>query len=399
MKTTTKSFFVALAFTVFSIGAQALPLAEKEWTFLLFLNGHNSLSSFGDSNLIDMEKSGSSDQVNMVVEWGSLDTNLTRRMLVQKSTNPSKVTSPVLMNLKDHDMGDYKNLVNFVKWGAENFPARHYFVAVWNHGSGWHFQEMSNKNGAVHVNDISFDDNTGNKITTEQLGLAMGEIKQIIGRNVDIYGSDACLMAMAEVAAEMKDSVNYFVGSEDLEPGDGWPYAPFMKKWTATPNITPAELAILLSKEYVKSYSPGGVYSESEVTFSALDLSKLDALMNSTKVLSAHIRSLGKDSMKKIKTALSSVQGYYYSDYKDYGDFVKVINALPISKNEKLFTDVSANIKEVVLSADSTPTFKKSTGVSIWIPTYANEYMDRYTGLEFDKQTGWSSFLKLVLAN
>ena len=111
------------------------------------------------------------------------------------------------MEFKDCDMGDYKNLVDFVKWGTDNFPAKHYFVAVWNHGSGWHFQDAKIKSGEVSINDISFDDNTGHAITTEQLGTAMAEIKLHIGRNVDIYGSDACLMQMLEVAGEMKNSV------------------------------------------------------------------------------------------------------------------------------------------------------------------------------------------------
>ena len=60
-----------------------------------------------------------------------------------------------------------------------------------------------NKNGGFTTKDISYDDVSGHVITTEQLALAMGEIQKITGNKVELYGSDACLMAMAEIAGEM----------------------------------------------------------------------------------------------------------------------------------------------------------------------------------------------------
>jgi len=77
-------------------------------------------------------------------------------------------------------------------------------------------------------------------ITTKQLGQALKESAAIIGHPVDVYGSDACLMAMAEVAHEMADSVNVYVGSQEVEPGAGWPYGDFLKLWTAKPTATAA---------------------------------------------------------------------------------------------------------------------------------------------------------------
>lgn len=396
MKKTTQNLFLFLAFSLTVMTAKAAPRAdEKEWTFLLFLNGHNNLSSYGDMNLKDMEKTGSSDKVNIVVQWGSTDTTDTKRLLVQKSTDPSRVTSPVVESQPNVDMGDYHAFVDFVKWGVDHYPAKHYFVAIWNHGAGWHFQEMNK--GSIGINDISFDDNSGNHITTEQLGLAMGEIKQYLGRNVDIYGSDACLMQMVEVAAEMKDSVNYFVGSEETEPGEGWPYAPFMQRWVANPNYTPAEVSIALSQEYLKAYSPGGVYGQQSITFSALDMSKLDAVITSSAKLASHLASMDAASLKKIKSSLPKVQDYYSSDYKDYGDFVKTVKALPIQRDEAILADVTSAISDLVISVDSSPSYKKSTGLSIWIPNYSAPQMARYKGLAFDKAANWSSFLQKVL--
>ena len=387
--------FAAVA--LMSLSAKAAPLAQKEWTFLLFLNGHNNLSSYGDMNIKDMERSGSNDQVNLVVEWGKADDAVTRRLLVERSTDPSRVTSPTVMELRDHDMGDYRNLVDFVKWGIDNYPAKHYFVAVWNHGSGWHLQDPALRGaGGISINDISFDDNTGNHITTEQLGFAMGEIKKYLGRNLDIYGSDACLMQMIEVAAEMKGTVDYFVGSQETEPGEGWPYGPWMQQWTAKPTMTPAQVSVLLSKEYLKAYN-GGVYGTKSVTFSALDMSKLDAVIASSAKVAASLKNIPAADLKKIKSALYNVQDFYYSDYKDYSDLLKVINGLPIKKDAAVLAQAQADVKAFVMSTDNSTSFAKATGLSIWFPSYSSSEMSRYKGLVYDKAAGWSGLIEKVL--
>lgn len=400
MKTTLNLFFVC-ALTILSWSAEAavsLPLPQKEWTFLLFLNGHNNLSSYGDMNLKDMEKSGSTDKVNMVVEWGKSNDRKTHRLYVEKSTNPNSVTSPMLMSRDNVDMGDYHNLVDFVKWGIQNFPAKHYFVAVWNHGSGWHFQDMMKMNSDVHVNDISFDDDSGHHITTEQLGVALSEIKGYLGRNIDIYGSDACLMQMIEVVGEMKDSVDYVVGSQETEPGAGWPYAPFMQKWTTSPNVSPKDLSILLSKEYLKAYSKGGVYGQNDVTFSALDVSKIDALNHSTAALVAHLKSMDAASLKKIKTAANASLDFYYSDYKDMGDLLKRVEALQISSDKQVLSQVKSDLAQAILTTDNSNAFSAATGLSVWMPSYSSSYMDRYKGLQFDKVTNWSSLITSLIS-
>ncbi|AZZ37085.1 hypothetical protein CIK05_09865 [Bdellovibrio sp. qaytius] len=380
---------IALAIFASSF-AQATEL--KEWTFLVFINGHNNLSSFADMNIKDMEKTGSSDKVNVVVEWGSTSSKMTKRLLVLKSTNPSKVTSPSVMEMPNHDMGDYRNLVDFVNWGVKTYPAKHYFVAVWNHGSGWHRSSLP-----VSARDISFDDNTGNSISTEQLGLAMQESAKIIGHNVDIYGSDACLMQMVEVASEFKGSVDIMVGSQETEPGEGWPYAPFIKQWVAKPTMTSAEVGVLLSKEYQKAYA-GGVYGNKPgTTFSATDLSKLPALYASLTTLQNSLRGLDTAQFAQVKTAINNSINFYYSDYVDLGDFLSKTQSLDFSRGINGLSQTQTALKQVVLSTDNGSTYKGASGLSIWLPTYTSSELNRYDNLEFSKITGWNELVRQVV--
>src|SRR6185437_6314547 len=159
-------------FVLSSAVAANAATAPKNWTFLIYLNGDNNLDSFGAQNIESMEQVGSNDQVNIVVQWASEAAGKTVRLLVQKSTNPSAVTSPVVQDLGKVDMGDFHSLENFIQWGVQNYPAQHYFVDVWDHGSGWHsIEAMSAPMPGMHLrpNDISWDDNSGNFISTEQL--------------------------------------------------------------------------------------------------------------------------------------------------------------------------------------------------------------------------------------
>ena len=161
---------VFISLLIVLCGAGHVHAAEKmkEWNFLVFINGKNSLDSFGPMNINQMEQVGSNDNMNIIVEWGSTRNPGVKRLLVQKDNNTSDVTSPVVQNLGNVDMGDYKELVRFVDWANQNYPAKKYFIVVWNHGNGWHFTGANN-NGAPTIQDISYDDQTGNKITTEQL--------------------------------------------------------------------------------------------------------------------------------------------------------------------------------------------------------------------------------------
>lgn len=369
-----------------SLARAAEPM--KEWTFLTFLNGHNNLDRFGTMNMNQMKAVGSTDQVNIVVQWASSARQTTQRVYVRQGA------IDIVQDLPRIDMGDYKQLVEFVRWGAENFPAKHYFVNVWNHGGGWHQILVK---GDFQTNDISWDDFTGHHITTEQLGVAMSEIQSLIGQKVDILGNDACLMAMAEVASELSGSVDVFAASQETEPGAGWPYTEFLRRWVAAPESTPAQVGTILAEEYLKSYT-GGSNGRQSVTFSILDINALPGLWRSVTALGNQLSNLPAASITQVKTVANATQRYAYSDYKDIGDFVTRLEATPaVAVSNEAIADVKAALSATVISNQVSTSYARSHGVSIWVPTYSSDWGSngrRYEGLRFDRETGWSTFLK-----
>lgn len=385
-------------FFVLSTSAFAAPgAAEKEWTYLTFLNGHNNLDPFGAIDINEAEKVGSTDKINVIFQWASLASKTTKRIYVTQDSDPTQVTSPVIEELPRVDMGDWRALAEFIQWGARNYPAKRYFVSVWNHGTGWHKFKLS---GGMQASDISLDDLTGNYITTKQLGEAMRVASQGMGRKIDLYGSDACLMAMAEIAAEMSDSVHYFVGSQELEPGKGWPYDQFLAAWNKNPQASPADVAKILAQEYVKSYQ-GGTQGKAEVTFSAFDLSKIDLLHTAVGQMSLKIQALSGSDRDKVAGAAKSTLNFFYEDYRDLGDFARRTKNLNIHRDAKNAANaLETAVKTFVISTINTPAYSNASGVSFWLPTekYSyDSYKSAYSELRFQEKTSWSEAAKTLV--
>jgi hypothetical protein len=383
----------AVAFTAQAFAAEVV--AEKDWTILVFLNGNNNLDSYGAGDINEMEKVGSSDRVNVVVEWASYSARKSKRLWVKKDTNANTVTSPILQDLGKVDMGDYKELTKFIQWGVQNYPAKHYLIDIWNHGNGW----QKNNVRPELFKDVSYDDFSGNRITTEQLGTAMAEAKTIIGKNVDILGFDACLMAMGEVGGEIADSTDYLVGSEDTEPGDGWPYDDFLKSITeGTTEKSATEVGAALVKTYVASYNNGSQGS-ADAHLATHDLKALKDMYPALKNLATALNQVASTSPQALNDAIQNTHGFYGSDYKDLGDFVGQLQTRNVGVDANVLQAVSTQLKNVVTSTEALGSNKPSQGLSVWVPSYSSswsEYGDRYKGFNFDKETGWSKWIENI---
>ncbi|MDT8286941.1 MAG: clostripain-related cysteine peptidase [Elusimicrobiales bacterium] len=298
----------------------------KEWTIMVFLNSKNNLERFGLKDLNEMEMVGSSDKVNVVVEMGRMsgfdssdgDWKGTRRYLVQKDDNTSKVTSPVIEDLGKTDMGDWKSLAAFGKWAKQKYPAKRYIMIVWNHGAGWI------KSRGLDQKGISYDDETHNHITTPQLGWALRDMG-----GVDVYGSDACLMQMAEVVYEIKDYTQYIVGSEETEPGDGYTYDTFLSPIVAKPYMGAFEAG----KVTVDAYSDHYASIRQASTQSLIKSSAIDGLLPVSNGFAAAVMASGEKELAK--KAMRAAQNFAYSENKDLYHFAQLILAETQNQNVK----------------------------------------------------------------
>lgn len=382
-----KNLLLSFLFFCFVIPlAHSAPI-QKEWTMLLFLNGNNNLNIFGRLNLLDMEKVGSTDQINIVTQWADIQYRKTQRLYVTKSSDPTRITSPVIEDLGPNvDMGDWRTLSEFIKWGVANYPAKRFFIVVWDHGTGWHGLEQK------QVTDISYDEISGHSISTPELGFAMEEAQRAIGHKVDLYGSDACQMGMIEVATEMADSVDLYLGSEQNIPADGWPYSRFLEKWVLAPFISPRELAGLVHSEYLGFYRQFNSRRK-HATFSLFDLNATGPMLQAIKFFGQELSKVSGANLALAREA--SIQAMAITiDYSDLLDFADHLKAAKLKGfNLEVISNLQRMASSYVLLNGATSLWeKKAKGISIWLPSAFREYnlhLEKYKGLKFSPHTNW----------
>lgn len=260
---------------------------RKKWTILVYVCADNDLERFGLQDINEMEQAGSSKDVNIVVQVDRLrggkgdtieDGNWvgTRRYYVDKDNSMAKISSKMVMNLGETNMGNKKTLADFLKWGVKTYPADNVAVVIWNHGMGW--------------SGIAHDEESNEYIRMQDVAWALREGQQELSKvnkkasKFAIVDFDACLMGTIEVAYEIADSTKFMVASEETEPGQGMPYGDYLIPLVKNPDLTPKELTKRMVGTYIYSYAKGGsatteVMQGSSVTKSAVDLSKIHALV------------------------------------------------------------------------------------------------------------------------
>ena len=260
---------------------------RKKWTVLVYICADNDLERFGLSDINEMEQVGSSKDVNIVAQIDRMsggkgdtieDGNWvgTRRYFVTKDSDVGKVTSPMVMNLGEANMGNKKTLADFLKWGVSTYPADNVVAVVWNHGMGW--------------SGIAHDEDSNEYMRIEDVAWALREGQKELSKinkkasKFAVIDFDACLMGTIEVAYEISDTADFLVASEETEPGEGMPYTDYLAPLVKNPDLSAKELTKRMVGTYVYSYAKGGSATNkfiqgSPVTKSAIDLSKVPALV------------------------------------------------------------------------------------------------------------------------
>ena len=362
--------------------------AARKWTVMVFVNAKNNLERFGLKDVNEMEKIGSTGEVSVVVELGRMsgydtsdgDWTGSKRYLIEKDASISKITSPVLMEIPNSDMGDWKHLVEFTKWAQEKFPAENYLLMVWNHGNGW-----SRDKGFESNRGISYDSETGNHMSTPQLAQALAQIGKI-----RIFGMDACLMQMIEVGYEIRNYAEYIVTSEETEPADGHTYNALLGPLAAKPDMTAEEFSKVIVNSYVDHHqsiglSPGA--TQSSINAQALD--KFTKLLDgwTAEVINA-------DEIALVKDARSKTQSFYLKTNKDIRHFIQLVTAG--TKNKALAERGKAvlnfmDTEVIVLNRKYGTKYANAYGLAVYLP---DSYNTDYDTLQWANDSKWDDFIK-----
>ena len=423
------------------------PGAGADWTVMVYLAGDNNLDGAGVADLREMKKVGSSAFVNVIAQFdrsGSRGTS--KRFYLRKGTELPK---DAVQDLGETDTGDPKVLCDFFRWGVKHYPARHYLLVIWNHGSGWDDSNLYANHGDYFSGDpppivrkgvvmnaegsvarvqprkarpvamaqarsavrrahralfastvdtmvrsraIAFDDQAKDFLDNMEIKRALGEMKKLLGRPLDLIGFDACLMAMLEVNYQIKATARYAVGSEEEEPGNGWPYDRILKALAKKPAMAPDELARTVVAQYAASYGAGD-----GVTLAAVDLGQSDSLAAAVEKLGGSLLArVGKQSEMTLLSAVRAKVQEYSAPYDDYVDLVDLCDGLQRLLGDAAVTEACAAVKQavakmVLASAAKGSGVARSHGISIYFPKH--KVCALYAKLDFAKKNAWAKFI------
>lgn len=339
----------APAQTGWTVNQSACVDRVKKVTVLNFINGANDLEEYMTLNVNQMEQVGTTADVNLVVQYKRIsqrtggadyDTSSgnwddTRRYLIQRDSDFSTITSPVLSQRPDCDMGDYRELQNFIEWGVKAFPAERYILVIENHGAGW--RSKKTRSTAVPVTrGLSYDDATGNHIDTIEMPQAIDLSRVLPGRKWDALVLDCSLMQMVEVAYEIQGKADWLVGSEESPPGRGYPYHRFLTNLVNNPDMASRDFALNVIDETWAEYG-----SSTNITQSVLELSKVPAIVPELNALGSALTNAQATWGEKIADARAAAERFDYPENKDIIDFCRRLTENPSGQTTPRVNDTA----------------------------------------------------------
>ncbi len=189
---------------------------------------------------------------------------------------------------EDLDSADSTVMRSTLQEIVRAFPAEHYGLVLWSHGSGW----VPRRRKTIGMdNNRNTDSNYGTTMEISELEWALKDVAHF-----DYIFFDACFMQSIEVAYQLRHVTDATVGSPAEIPGNGAPYHLIMESLCKGDVQQMTEL-------YYSAYTRG-----EGVTLSAINCLKLDSFALRTAPL---IQKTWKD-----KASLS------YSGIQYYGPFI-----------------------------------------------------------------------------
>ena len=354
---------------------------KAKWTFMVFMNGDNNLENYANLDLNEMKSVNSTNDVNIIVQLDRYSTPGAWRYRVLYNYLQEVWSTP-----DELDFGSPDTLKDFVIWTINKYPADKYALVIWNHGAGW-------KRKTLGLRGVSFDDTSNKYMTMVQLKSALSQV----GRKIDVLGMDACLMAMMEIAYQVKDYADYLVGSEESEPSYGWPYNTILTSLVNYPTMSASTLASTIVNKYSNYYS-----SWSSVTQSAIDLSKISDLKDACNSLASALNNNMSTYKTDIQNAITNTQAYGYPDYRDLYHFSEnIYSNISDTTIRNLATNVMIKVNSAVIAEWHSSDLANSHGISIWLPNslYYSNYLSYYQSLDFAIYTQWDEFLGALYSN
>lgn len=313
------------------------------------ISGYNKLSKDEQSKLDIIVAFGGADKDG----WRGIKIANISQLIEDSKDSEYGNLSQYLYSAEQAHMGDsssFELFLNYLKSGYKNHYVK--FLDMWDHGGSY--------NG--FGNDENFENDP---LTLQEQQTTLKKV----GLNFDIIGFDACLNGSFEVANVVKDNATYLIGSEELEPGHGWPYEQLITNFVKKDVV---EFGKSLIDDYIKSENHP--YQSDGKTLSFVDLRAFDNLRTSVDSIasllnesldnslikesliyaSTNTQEYGKESKSDSRVSIDLLRFAKLIEYKTTDSTIK-------TKAQTLIT----NLSSYIIYAKEDGTRPNSNGVSI----------------------------------
>ena len=372
---------LAMALTLFSCKkaeTEEIVVVKRPKTVLLYMVANNNLS-YDAENSISRLQNGyiPAEEGNLLVykHCAGMDPVL----LHIKKGEEGTVVADTAYRFPPRVSATKSALTQALNVTQALFPADSYGLILWSHGTGWIPPLASSSSAAQEQRSGSCPERTFG--LDGKVELEIRDLAQAIPYKLSFMLMDACFMGGIETAYEVKDSVDYYIGSPAEILTESFPYHKIMQHiFKSTPDYA------AVCKEYYDYYNAKSG-AERSATVALMDCSKLVEVAEVAKrVFDQYGESIASLDLSLLQPYFRGSSSKYFYDLKDLVDAIA---------DASLSAEFAAALERAVPYKASTPYFielpiRSFCGVSTYVPGNPadTKLADYYKQYKWNQATG-----------
>ena len=388
---------------------------SAEWTVLFYFDGDQleTTYSLSEKMLLDLENLqhvGSTPEVNLVVLMDLDGVNDSSLCYVLQDHVVYLPLSWVNASWRHEvNMGEKQTLLDFMQWGMHAFPADRYNVYLNNHGGGW-FGICADEHPAYDLLNLT------------DLDYAFSQVADERGKPIDVVSMDACLMAMIEVAYQLKNDVTYLVASESFihthEENGGlflnWHVDKIYQELVENPDMTAEDLCMICVDRFQTDQAyilpPTIIKPQAVDCISAIHVGDIETVAASLHELVGLLLEKRLFFMLRMPVVFLRSQSFsggydyfgitHYPSFVDLYDFAQMVQRVVVDRQVRDAAERVMESIEHVIVAERHGTRKvrwehdDAHGLSIYFPFRRFTYSNEYESLDFAVDTNWVKLIQ-----
>lgn len=355
-----------------TMSANPLVTTDKsKATVLIYMNGSDLETDEGQAteDITEMIEASYSEDVNVLIQTMGTRIWDDKYDIASYETQRFQVMENDLELVEDGlgqlDCTSYETLRDFIKWGADEYPAERYILILWNHGGGpvygFGYDEFQSYNDSLTLDEM-------------QKALKESEV------SFDFIGMDCCIMSCLEVCYALYDYCDYMILSEEFESGIGWSYCGWLNELARNPEISTQELAVTLIDDMI---SDNEASTDEASTLALIDQSMVKVLYrtwqefayaNEETLLNYNFSMEIEGSGRKLPKL--AMKGIFDDDYEEGIADYYITDIMAVAKNvdSKEAEALSKVLDKTILYFRATDDVKYLSGLAVTLPYGDSDY-------------------------